>query len=39
MALGFTRAEAVKSIGAVEPSESVEDIIRRVLVSMGSGKG
>lgn len=38
MSLGFTRAEAVKSIGAVKDAHSVEDIIRQVLKNMDKSK-
>ena len=38
MALGFTRSEAVKSVGKVKNFDSVEDIIRCVLQNMDSSK-
>ena len=34
MALGFTRSEAVKSVGQVKKAGTVEDIIREVLRNM-----
>lgn len=38
MALGFSRAEAVRSVGDASDAKTVEDMIRRALLGMGGGK-